>query len=271
MLKRATRPWWLALVILASLPGCDEMKPVETSMTGVPAISAAEWQKLAQMRVVFGHQSVGLDIIGGIQSLATQADVHFPVVKSRLAVGGNGVIHFFVGENEDPTSKFKDFTSTLEGGAANGANVALMKLCYIDFRHDTDARELARQYSAMLDSLSQRFPNTTFIAVTAPLTILQTGPKAWAKRLLGREPGGYAENARRREFNDLLRKRYEHEGRLFDLARIEASGAENAQYQGRPIEVLNRTLTYDDGHLNAQGKQIVATQLIKYLAALPVR
>ena len=152
---------------------------------------------------------------------------------------------------------------------AQQADIALLKLCYIDFTADTDAQQVAGQYIETLDRLSQEFPHTTFVAVTTPLTTLQTGPKAWIKRLLGRLPSGYADNARRQEFNELLRLHYGPQGRLFDLARIEAGGADEQQYQGRPIEVLNPALAADDGHLNAQGEKVVAARFIKFIAGLP--
>lgn len=270
MVMTAVRRWWLIAGVVLALLGCGEANHGDKGMTNVQ-ISAAEWQTLAKKRVVFGHQSVGQNILDGVQSLAAQAGVNLPIVKSLTPVTSSGIIHFFVGQNEDPSSKLKDFASTLESGAAQGADIALVKLCYIDFNGGTNAKQLAEQYSATLDHLSQQFPNTTFVAITAPLTIAQTGPKAWIKRLLGRTPSGFADNARRQEFNNLLRARYNQQGRLFDLAKIEAEGAGAYEYQGRPIEVLNSALTYDDGHLNAQGELIVASRLIKYLAALPQR
>lgn len=265
------RGWWLMTVMVIALLGCGETEQEGNRMAATAQISAAEWQALAQKRVVFGHQSVGQNILSGVQSLAAQAGVNLPVTESRGPAASGGIVHFFVGQNEDPLSKFKDFASTLENSAAQGADIALMKLCYIDFNSGTNAKQLAEQYIAMLDRLSQQFPNTIFVAITAPLTIAQTGPKAWIKRLLGRTPSGYADNARRQEFNEILRARYNQQGRLFDLAKIEAEGAGAHEYQGQPIEVLNPALTYDDGHLNAQGELIVASWLIKYLAALPQR
>ncbi len=240
-------------------------------MATIAQISAAEWQTLAQKRVVFGHQSVGQNILSGVQSLAAQAGINLPIVKSRATMASGGIAHFFVGDNEDPLSKLKDFASALENGAAQGADIALVKFCYLDFNGDSNAKQIAEQYNATLDRLSQQFPNTTFVAITAPLTVAQTGPKAWIKHLLGRTPSGFADNARRQEFNEILRARYDQQGRLFDLAKIEAEGAGAHDYQGHPIEVLNTALTYDDGHLNSQGEQIVAARLIKFLAALPSR
>lgn len=240
-------------------------------MAAGPQITPAEWQTLAQRRVVFGHQSVGQNILDGVQSLAAEAGVPLRVVESRLADKNAGIAHFLVGVNEDPLSKLNDFSSALAGGAATEADVALLKFCYIDFKGDTDARRLADKYIGTLDDLRRRFPQTTFVAVTAPLTVVQTGPKAWVKRLLGREPSGYSDNARRQEFNTLLRARYAQDGFLFDLAKIQAEGVSGHRYNGQPIEALSPALTYDDGHLNDRGRQVVAARLVKYLAAVPAR
>lgn len=264
----AVRGRWLIFVLLFALLGCGETKREEEKMAAVTQISPEEWQALAQKRVAFGHQSVGQNILDGMQFLASQAGASLPIVKSRSPVASGGINHFFVGQNEKPLSKLADFASALESDAAQGTDIALVKFCYLDFNGDSNAKEIADQYIATLDRLGQKFPNTLFVAVTAPLTVAQTGPKAWIKRLLGRVPSGYADNAVRNEFNGLLRSHYQ-KGRLFDLAKIETEGADAYQYQGRPIEVLNPALTYDDGHLNSSGEQIVAARLIKYLAALP--
>lgn len=271
MVMTIVRGWCLVVIAVLVLLGCGEATHKEKTMASTVQISAAEWQTVAQKRIIFGHQSVGQNILDGIKSLAAQANVNLPIVKSQTPVESDGIIHFFVGQNEDPSSKLKDFASTLESGLAQGADIALVKFCYLDFNGNSDANHIAEQYIATLDRLSQQFPNTTLVAITAPLTVAQTGPKAWIKRLLGRTLSGYADNARRQEFNDILRARYNQEGRLFDLAKIEAEGAGAYEYQGRPIEVLNSALTYDDGHLNSKGAQIVATQLIKLLASLPTR
>lgn len=267
----ATRRWYLLMGVITALLGCNPTEQERNRMAATAQINPAEWQVLLKTRVVFGHQSVGQNILNGIQFSAAQAGINLPVVESRSTMASKGITHFFIGENGDPLSKIKDFTSVIEGSTVQGADIALMKFCYLDFENDSDAKQIFEQYSMALDRLSQQFPSTTFIAITAPLTVAQTGPKAWIKRLLGRAPSGFADNARRQEFNNLLRARYDHQGRLFDLAKIEAEGADALEYQGGLIEVLNPELTYDDGHLNSQGEQIVATRLIKFLAALSLR
>ena len=124
----------MAVTILALLLGCGEANHEDKIMTSAVQISAAEWQALAQKRVVFGHQSVGQNILDGVQALAAQANISLPIVKSRTPEASNGIFHFFVGQNEDPLSKLKDFAGALESGAAEGTGIALLKLCYIDFR-----------------------------------------------------------------------------------------------------------------------------------------
>jgi len=44
-------------------------------------------------------------------------------------------------------------------------------------------------------------PAVTFVHVTVPLTIVQTGAKAWLKRRLGKAPWGEQENVVRHRFN----------------------------------------------------------------------
>lgn len=261
---------WLLVGIATIFLGCDRVDQAESAKMPIVQLSAEEWRTLLARRVVFGHQSVGQNILEGVQTLASQAGVKLPVVKLADSTGtdNQGLFHFFVGQNEDPSSKLQDFAKAFESGKAKGADVALVKFCYLDFSEKSNARALAEQYGGTLDHLSQKFPETRFVAVTAPLTVVQTGPKAWVKRLLGRTPSGLADNLRRREFNDLIRERYSKENRVFDLAKIESEGVGPHEYEKRQIEVLNPNYTYDDGHLNQQARELVASHLLKYLASM---
>lgn len=232
-------------------------------------VTAAHWKALQEKRVVFAHQSVGHNILNGLKTLAARSAFDLRVTESRdLAASGN-IVHFAVGQNGDPLSKMKDFAETLRTSPTANVDVAMMKLCYLDFQNDVDAVKIAEQYIATLDGLAAEFPRTRFVAFTAPITVAQTGPKAWAKRLLGRTPAGYAENVRRLQFNDRLRARYKPEGRLFDLAQIEVQGADVQYYLGSPFEALDPAMTSDGGHLNAEGEQRVAAQLVEFLGGQP--
>jgi len=149
-----------------------------------------------------------------------------------------------------------------------------MKLCYVDFRADTDARQIFERYRAAIDGLRARNPGTTFVHVTAPLTTVQAGPKAMAKRLLGRAPGGVEENARREEFNALLRTTYGGREPIFDLAALESTLADGTrqtvEWKGKAVPVLAGAYTDDGGHLNEAGRLRAARELARVLAQVPL-
>ncbi len=73
-----------------------------------------------------------------------------------------------------------------------------------------------------------------------------------------------ADNAKRKEFNDYLRKEFDKD-HLFDLAALEAEKV--AADDGQEIEVLRPSLTSDGGHLNDAGQRLVGAAFIKLLAA----
>jgi len=233
-----------------------------------------DWNALSQKRVLFAHQSVGTNILNGVNRLAERDGVTLTIRESETGPVQQGITHFKVGRNGEPSSKLSAFRSAMESGGMVDADIALLKLCYIDFDAHTDARQLALDYVHELDALAARHPQTTFVAMTAPLTTVQTGPKAWIKRMLGRSPAQYVENAKRAEFNAVLRDRFESEGRLFDVARVESQGAGRVvaiDLDGRKVESLDPTLTYDGGHLNERGEEILARALLDYLSSLPAR
>lgn len=245
----------------------------QTSSAPLPQPPTAEqWQRVAQMRIVFGHQSVGGNILDGIGNAAAAQHVPLVLTESRTPLAGPGIQHFKVGHNEKPETKLADFRSTLAGNFAEGAphpDVALLKLCYIDFGQSTDPKQLAQQYIATIDEMARAHPETVFVPMTSPLTTTQTGPKAWLKKALGKEPGGYAANAKRQVFNETLRARYGADKVLFDIAALESgNGQSHVESGGARIETLNPLLTYDDGHLNAEGQNLVGAALITHLATV---
>ena len=247
----------LAALLLSACGGPATTAPPTTGSENA-IVSAADLQTLAQRRVLFAHQSVGFDILDGVRELAAANGVSVPIVEGRQpAENATGIFHFRVGHNEDPQGKIADYVKTVEAGGTQGVDVAILKFCYIDFTPDTDGKALAERYLSTLQTLQAQHPATVFVAVTAPLTVVQTGPKAWMKRLMGRSPAGLAENARRGEFNELVRQRVPA-NRLFDLAHIEAHGA--------TPEALDPALTVDGGHLNDRGKQLAAAGFVRFVA-----
>lgn len=236
-------------------------------MPEVRPLTAEEWQAATQKHVVFGHQSVGGNILDGVRALAAEERIPFSIVESRSDTSGANIVHFTIGRNGEPLQKIDDFSNAVAAGAARGTDVAMMKLCYVDFSAQTDAAALAERYIGAVERLQAEHPGTVLVAITAPLTTRQTGPKAWIKRLLGRTPAGYEANLRRGEFNERVRERFAESGLLFDLAGVESRGAE-FEYRGRRVESLNPAITTDGGHLNQEGQRRVATAFVRFLAGV---
>lgn len=220
-----------------------------------------ELERVAQQRIFFGHQSVGGNVLDGLQRLAAGAGVEVRIADK------------LIGENRHPLGKLEDFERSLQ--AQPGVQVALMKFCYLDIDARTDVKALFSSYRATLERLKAKYPHTTFVHVTAPLTRVQGGPKGFVKRLLGRAPYGVLENQRREEYNTLLRQAYGGREPLFDVARIESTAPDGkaalAEWQGRFSPRLAEALTDDGHHLNLTGRLRAARELVSLLAALPPR
>lgn len=230
---------------------------------------------LSQHRIFFGHQSVGRDLLAGVEALTRDgAGPALRVVQGRdAALLAPGVLlHDAIGRNEQPQSKLDDFAGLLDGALGDRASVAFMKFCYIDFDARSDVDALFAAYRHTLDGLRTRHPSTTFVHVTTPLTTVASGFKASLRRALGKPVWGERENARRAAFNARLRQELTGQP-LFDLARLESTTAGGQRHlvdvDGRAVEVLAPVYTDDGGHLNAVGQRVIAAELLRLLGSLP--
>lgn len=226
-------------------------------------------ERVSRARIYFGHQSVGMNLLQGVQELAAEAEVPVRIVRAERAADVPPATfgHTFVAENGQPLKKLESFRAAL--GSAD-VDIAMLKFCYVDIDADTDVKMLFARYQATLAELRRSHPGTAFVHVTLPLTTVQTGVKAFVKRLLGRAPYGTLENVRREEYNRLLREAYAGREPLFDLAKIESTApdgiAVRAQWGGVLAPAMAPEYTDDGGHLNAEGRRRAARALIAVLA-----
>src|SRR5438067_7902468 len=231
----------------------------------------ADLALLATKRIYFAHQSVGANILQGVAELAQRAGVPLHIVQAprAAAVPAAAFGHFFVPKNGAPLEKLTNFEAAL--GAGSGIDIALIKFCYVDIDAGTDAGALFARYQATIAELRAENPRTVFVHVTLPLTTLQSGMKALAKRLLGRAPYGTIENVRREQYNALLRRAYAGREPLFDLARLESHApdgtAVSVAWDGSIAPAMASAYTDDGGHLHAGGRDLAARELIRVLAA----
>jgi hypothetical protein len=240
-------------------------------------VTDAQWARLAQRTIFFGHQSVGRNIVQGIEELM-KADprIKLRIVRSPRAasVGGPAFVHFDIGENYDPASKDTAFVAALDGFDSSGG-VAMYKYCFVDMGRNTDPDSLFAEYARTTDAMHAQHSNLTIVHITQPLLSATPTPKlkAFVKRLLGRgENPEVALNAKRNRFNMLLRERYGGKEPVFDLAAIESTHLDGSRssftLDGQTVYTLAQELTSDGGHLNELGRRRVSEQLLLFLTSL---
>ncbi len=147
------------------------------------------WTRLNHKIIFFGHQSVGRNILRGLQDLqAGHPSVNLRIVETKDArqIEGPALAHGSVGRNHDPESKIAEFRSLLEGGLGEKVDIAFFKFCYVDIEKTSDPDALLAAYAQAMDGLKTRFPRVTFVHVTVPLGAPQRSLKEGVKRLLGR-------------------------------------------------------------------------------------
>lgn len=248
--------------------------PAIVSADEIDATVRADLERVSQRRIFFAHQSVGENLLDGIRQLSTTAGVPVHLVETPTAGGVPPASfgHAFVARNGEPLLKLQNFEHAL-GSQPSGVDIALVKLCFVDVKPDTDAKALFENYRATITRLQAKNPGTTFVHVTLPLTSKQGGAKEFLKRLLGR--GSSAQNARREEYNSLLRKTYQGREPIFDLARVESTTPDGTEvtekWNGIAVPAMDPVYTSDGGHLNSAGKLRAARRFISVLAAIPDR
>lgn len=245
------------------------------SFPSLKEVPPEAWQKLAQKRIYFGHQSVGNNIIEGIEAVKREnPQIQLGIIKTySLAEIRPGIMgHSSIGKNTQPATKIDDFRRLIDKNGAGNVDIAFFKLCYVDIGPNTDVEKLFDLYKKTMAALSKSNPGIAFVHVTSPWTSVQSGWKAFVKRIIGRPVDGYEDNMKRHAFNELMRSEYSGKQAIFDLAMIESTfpdGKGNLfTKDGKSYPYLIPEYTNDGGHLNEMGRRIVAEQLLIFLATL---
>ena len=259
-------------ILLVSCEG-NNMKELAEIPLNISDISSQKWNELANKKIYFGHQSVGFNIVSGITKIMQQVlAIKLNIEETKNPRDFNETIfaHSRVGMNKKPLSKIDDFKRIIESGIGDKVDIACFKFCYIDITAETNVEQVFTAYKSTMDSLAQKYENATFVHITVPLRTVQTGLKAWIKKILGKPIGGYADNISRNQFNKLLKNEYTGKSLIFDLAAIESTypdgGRETFEKDGKQYYALVPNYSKDGGHLNETGRWRVAEQLLIFLA-----
>ena len=113
-----------------------------------------------------------------------------------------------------------------------------MKFCYVDFAPDTNASDLFSHYRSTMSRLSEEHPHVRFLHTTVPLMTRPLGIKERTRLLLGMPVWEDDANAKRHEFNQLVRETYDSD-LIIDVAgrsRLDWTGRDNnTRRTARPI------------------------------------
>jgi hypothetical protein len=235
-------------------------------------ITMQTMDRLDSARIIFVHQSVGENIVEGLEGLKESSRLNIVDVATAKTTPGGFFAHAKLGKNGDPKGKTDAFVAALEGGLGQEVDIAFQKYCFVDIDAQTDVAQLFDYYRKGMDRLHQDFPQLRIVHVTAPLVHVQSGPRAVIKRWIGRTPDHYDDNAARQRFNALMRREYEGREPVFDLAALEASrpgqAPEPFQFRGQDIYELRPEYTTDGAHLNTVAGQRVAAELLAFLGRI---
>jgi hypothetical protein len=233
-----------------------------------------EIARVQSKRIFFGHKSVGDNILAGMRELMlADPRLKLNIVRSANpeSIAGPALIESHVGQNGNPQSKTREFAAILEQGMAAQGGIAMLKYCYADINALTDVSRMFESYRGRIRELKERYPLLRIVHATVPLTTVEPAPKEWVKSMIGKKTARAA-NAKRHEFNQLLRAEYAGTDPVFDLAAIESTRPDGSrayfQRGDATIEMLAPEYTTDGGHLNETGRRAAAGQLVRVLAAL---
>ena len=259
---------------------CTRMKTKEDTnrimLKSIDDVPHEYWVKLAEKRIFFGHKSVGYNIIDGIEDILNECkQIKLNIVETCDPAEFDLPIfaHSQVGSNTDPVSKIESFTNIMDVGVGNKVDIAFFKFCYVDVTRDSDPQKILDRYRAAIEDMEDRYPQTRFLHVSAPIRSVPKGAKRTLKqsvKLLIGKPGVLDDNMMRLRYNKLLNDAYFETGSVFDLALIESLRPGGLRcYADKGTErvyVMAPEYTEDGGHLNRLGRKKVAEQLLIILA-----
>jgi len=274
-MKPKNIPWAKALLIAILVTGCNggNMNEKKINFKSLSEVPASKWEQLSQKNIYFGHQSVGYNILDGIRDVMKEnPHIKLNIVESTDfdSQGKGAFFHSAVGENMNPSSKMKDFERIMTGSNAEKIDLAFLKFCYVDILSDSNPEKIFNEYKETIKRIENKNSKSRLIHLTAPLTTIQSGIKAWVKNILGKPLHGMSENIKRTEYNNMVVNEYDEKGSVFDLARIESTKPDGTRtsfdVNGKTYYALTPEYTYDGGHLNELSRKIVAEQLLLFLA-----
>jgi hypothetical protein len=219
-------------------------------------LTAADLERVRNLKIFFGHQSVGGYILQGIPTVFDSYGVQRPSiipVSGMSGASGGYIAEVGIGQNSYPDQKNSDFNTRIRGGVGSTVKVAFFKYCYVDLLESTNVQALFNNYKTLMDNLVRDYPNVIFLYTTNPLTTYGPG-----------------DNVAREQYNTLIRQAYGSSNRLFDIAKVESTAPDGTRstgtYNGSSYYQLYDGYSLDGGHPNVVGETALAKNLLTVIA-----
>lgn len=265
---------WFVIGFGCGLTYAREMEGGRMAYLRIEEVPQEVWGRVAEKRFLFGHQSVGFNILDGIRAVVREhPEIRLNIVETRDngAFGRPVFAHARVGKNKQPATKIDDFVQlVVQPGVGDRLDGAALKLCYVDVIDGSNVKMIFDHYRQAMSKLQQRHLKLSLIYFTAPLTTAEMNWKWRVKAVLGKQDPNFADNISRQRFNDMMRAKYGPSGYLFDLAAIESTAPDGQRMtfsrEGQTYEKLYPGYTNDGGHLNETGARLVGEQFLLFLA-----
>lgn len=221
----------------------------------------ATYNAALSKRTVFGHQSVGWQVLQGVEMWADELgapDPTFPDYEGGGLPGSGGFLgHFYCGTNGNSFTKTAEFLSHLLNGLASQVDIVVLKFCYADLRSGSGytPQQMFDDYKAWVDAVESQFPQLTVIYATTAI-------------VMGENSDG-ANNGLRQTYNNLVRAEYGASGRLWDVADIESTDPNGNKILYGGVESLySGYASPDQRHIYGLGRTTVSAPLLQLIAQL---
>lgn len=229
--------------------------------TGDP-LDLATYNAALAKRTVFGHQSVGMQILDGVNMLADDLGAPDPTFydyeSTALPATGGFIAHFYAGTNGDVFTKTAEYLSHLASGLASQVDVVVLKFCYADLRSNSGytPQQMFDEYKRWVDVIESTYPSITVVYATETI-------------VMGENSDGTTNNILRQTYNNLVRAEYGASGRLWDVADLESTDPAGNKILYNGVESLySGYASPDQRHLYYPGRPVVAAPLLQIIAGI---
>lgn len=258
------------LVLIWMLTSCNKPNNMESVQSHsermkLNELSESVWDSLSNTTIYFGHQSVGSNIIAGIEDVLKdnpEIKLNIKSYDADLKQFQSGLYHERVGLNTKPSTKIEGFCNSLDSGVGEKMDMAFFKFCYVDFNSSTNVSEVFNEYKQAIEKYTAKFPELKILHITAPLRVKPKGLKGMINKLRGKD-----QNKKRCKYNELLLQEYGTEN-VFNLAYFESAYEDGTRERDGNVYALIPEYTDDGGHLNMKGRRVIAGQLLIFLATV---